>query len=190
MNSDHIQPVKRRPYWSFTALLYSLLGWLFFEAWLVLLGAGLLLHIVAAIAGATLFIRSALRPEIDRINLAERKKGAATVSRQGGISCALLYLLGAFFGALVLNGSLTLLGIAAVSFIFAPWARLPFSRDNIAISCASTMIGLASIIVMWHRYIDTMFLPLAAWTFWSCACCALLCFSGQNKCSASSARRI
>ncbi|MFC4930373.1 hypothetical protein [Massilia sp. GCM10023247] len=174
MDSDNIQNVKRRPYWSFVAFLYSLLGWLLFEAWLVLLGAGLLLHIFAAIPGATLIMRSALRPEIDRINPAERKKSPATESRWGGVSCALLYVLGAFFGVLVLGGSLTLLGIVALSFIFFPWARLSFTRNHFAVSCAITMGGFASIIAIEHRFIETMFLPLAAWAFWSCACCALL----------------
>jgi hypothetical protein len=90
------------------------------------------------------------------------------------MSLGLLYVVGAIFGLMVLNGSLTLLGLVAVSFIFAPWARLSICRDRLALSCVSTMSGFASIIAIEHRFIDTMFLPLAAWAFWSCACCALL----------------
>lgn len=174
MDSDNFQPVKRRPYWSFIAFLYSLLGWLLFEAWLVLLDAGFLLHIFVAIPGATLIIRSALRPEIDRNNQAEREKSPATESLWSGTSCALLYVLGVFFGAMILGGSFTLLGVVALSFIFFPWARLSFTRNHFAISCAITMGGFASIIAIEHRSVETMFLPLAAWAFWSCACCALL----------------
>lgn len=88
MNSETIQPVKHLPYWSFIALLYSLLGWALFETWLLLMGGGTSMHIIAAIPGATLVIRSAIA------------------------------------------------------------------------------IG--------HRSIDPMFLALAAWLLWSCACCALL----------------
>jgi hypothetical protein len=181
MNSDKVRPVKRRPYWSFIALLYSLLGWVLFDAWLFLMGAGFLSHIFAAIPGAALVIRSAFRPSIDRSNAADQEKNSLTESRRAATSCALLYVLGVIFGSLVLNGSLTLLGVIAVSFTFTPWARLSFSRDRLAISCVSTMSGFASVIAIGHGSINTMFLPLAAWAFWSCACCALLLRAEQLR---------
>lgn len=173
MSSDNVRPVKRRPYWSFIALLYSLLGWVLFDAWLFLMGAGFLLHLFVAAPGAALVIRSALRPSIDRSSVAERVRSPSMESRRAGMSCVLLFVLGAMFGTLLLSASLTLLGLVAVSFIFAPWARLSFSRDKLAISCMSTS-GFASVMAIEHGSIDTMFLPLAAWVFWLCACCALL----------------
>lgn len=174
MNSDSVGPVKHRPYWSFIALLYSLLGWILFEAWLFLMGAGFLLHLFAAMPGIALVTRSALRPSIDLGNVSERGKSPATQSKRAGMACCLLYAVGVIFGVLVLLGSLTLLGLIAISFIFAPWARLSFCRDRLAVSCAITISGFASVISIEHEAIATMFLPLAAWSFWSCACCALL----------------
>jgi hypothetical protein len=97
------------------------------------------------------------------------------------MSCTLLYVSGVIFGVLFLAGSLTLLGMAAISLAFAPWARLSFSRDKLAISCVSAMGGFGSAIAIGHKSIDTMFLPLAAWAFWSCACCALLLRREQRR---------
>lgn len=174
MDAENVPPVQRRPYWSFVALFYSLAGWMLFEAWLFLMGAGFKLHVIAAIPGAALVARSALRPSIDRSQPPERGQRSAMEPRHAGISCALLWVAGALFGVMVLNASLTLLGLVAVSFIFAPWARLSFCRARPALSCVITMTGCVSIITIGHGLIDTMFLPLAAWAFWLCACCALL----------------
>lgn len=174
MDSDTVQPVKRRPYLSFIALLYSLSGWALFDAWLFLMDAGHLMHIFVAIPGATLTIWSALRPPIDGSSTVEGKRNRATKSGRVGASCALLYVLAAILGTLVLNGSLAVLGAAIVSLTFAPWARLPFSRNHFAISCVIAISGLASVIAIGHRSVNVMFLPLAAWAFWLCACCVLL----------------
>lgn len=174
MDSDIVQPVKRRPYWSFIALLYSLLGWALFEAWLMLMSAGLFLHVFAAIPGLTLTIRSALRPPIDGLSALEDKQRPATQFHWAKTSCALLYVFGAILAFMVLNGSLTLLGAVIASLTFAPWARLLFSRSHLAISCLVTISGFASVIAIGHRSVDMMFLPFAAWTFWGLACCALL----------------
>jgi hypothetical protein len=181
MNSDSVRPVKRRPYWSFIALLYSILGWALFDAWLFLMGAKFLLHLFVAIPGAWLVVWSALRTSIDLNSVSERGKSPATEFQHAGMSCVLLYVLGVIFGALVLNGSLILLGLVVASCIFAPWARLSFSRERLAISCVITVGGFASVIAIEPRSVDRMFLPLAAWAFWLCACCALLLRADQLR---------
>jgi hypothetical protein len=172
MDSNNSRPVKPRPYWSFIALLYSLLGWVLFGAWLFLMNAGFLWYIFAAIPGTTLVIRSARRPLIDRSNAIERN--LATEKRLAKLPCVLLFVLGAMFGTSVLNGSFTLLGIIVASFTFAPWARLGFTRNHIALSCLITIGGLISVISIGHHLINFMFLPFAAWAFWGFACIALL----------------
>lgn len=174
MDSAIVQPVKRRPYWSFIALVYAILGWALFEAWLIFMGAGFLLHIFAAIPGFTLTIRSALRPPIDRQSELEAKNCPVTQFHLAKTSCVLLYFFGAILGFMLLNGSITLLGAVIASFAFAPWARLPFSRNHLAISCLIAISGFASVISIGHRYVDMMFFPFAAWSFWGFACCALL----------------
>jgi hypothetical protein len=181
MDSDTAQPVRRRPYGSFIALIHSLLGWALFDAWLFLIVAGFLMHVFVAMAGATLTIRSALCLRIERNSTVEQKKSPATISCWAGASCVLLYVLGAFLGTMVLQGSLMLLGAVLAPLTFAPWARLRFSRDHLAISCVVVISGFASVIGFGHRSIDTMFLPLAAWAFWSWACCSLLLRTNRER---------
>jgi hypothetical protein len=174
MDSETVQPVKRRPYWSFIALNNSLLGWGLFEAWLFSMTAGFIWHIFAAISGATLVIRSALRPSIDHGCVFDRNKGPLMEARSAKLACPLLFIMGAIIGAVVLDGSSTLLGVIVAAFTFAPWSRLHFTRDHMAISCAATVSGLLSVTAIGYRSIDVMSLPFAAWTFWGFACCALL----------------
>lgn len=156
------------------AHLYSLLGWVLLEAWLIPMGTGFLVHIVVAIPGLTLTIRSALRPPIDGRSTLEDKQRPATQFHWATTSCTLLYVVGAILGFMVLIGSLTLLAAVIAAFMFAPWARLPSSHNHPVISCLIATTGFTSLIAVGHHSVDTMFLPLAAWAFWGFACCALL----------------
>ncbi len=181
MDSDTAQLVKHHRYWSFIAMLYSFLGWAFFHTSLFLMGAGVLFHMLVSVPGTTLVIRSARRQSIDGSSVTELNERLAIGLRQTGASCVLLYVFGMVFGAFVLNGSLTLLGLVAAFAVFAPWARLPFLRIHLFISCMSTMGGVASVLAIVHRLIDPMFLALAAWVFWMCACSALLLKAEQMQ---------
>ena len=179
MDSNSVRLAKPRPYWSFIAFLYSLLGWVLFDAWLFLLSAGFLWHVLVAIPAATLVFRSAMCPFIVGSSVVEQSKGPVAESRWEKLPCVLLYVVGATFGAFVLNGSFTLFGVIVALFTFAPWARLPFTRNHIAISCLTTISGFVSVLVIGHRFIDFMFLPFAAWVFWGFACGALI-FRAEN----------
>lgn len=173
MSTRILQPAQKRPRLTFVPLFYSLAGWGLAHAWLILLSASLRAHVLAAVPALALVALSTLRASAD-IRGMEKGGIPSPGSRWAAARGALLLLVGAAFGLLVVNGSVFLLAMAALSFTFVPSAWLPFGTHNVGLPVSITGIGFMSVMVPGFQDIDFMMLPLAAWAFWICACCPLL----------------
>jgi hypothetical protein len=173
MSTHILQAAPNRPRLTFLPLFYSLAGWGLAHAWLILIHASLSAHILAAVPALALVALSSLRASADGM---EKERGIASPGSGWAAARGALLLLfvGAGFGLLVVNGSVFLLVMAALSFTFVPSAWLPFGTHNVGLPVLITGIGFMSVIVPGFQDIGYMVLPLATWAFWICACCPLL----------------
>lgn len=174
MVRDTTQPTQGQSCCSFMTLVFSLAGWALFEAWAVIMGATWVGHVLIAVPGLILTVLSLPRSSTGDLDPAGDKKGLLKGSRWVLAPPVFLFLLGAVLGLLILMGFMVLLGLVVACLSFAPWSRLAFSRQHFALCCSATLTGLIFPIAVGHRSVDLMFLPLACWVFWLCACCALL----------------
>lgn len=175
MSSRILKPAQNRPHLTFVPLFYALAGWGLAHASLVLINASWRAHLIAAVPALALVALSALRASADLCSKENEGGAPSPDSRWAATRGALLLLFsGAALGLLVVNGSVFLLAMAALSFTFVPSAWLPFGKRNVGLPVLITGIGFVSVIVPGFRNIDFMVLPLATWAFWIGACCPLL----------------
>lgn len=171
MDSDTVQRMKPRAHRPFLPLFFSIAGWALLQAWIHLLGANYRAHILVAALGAVLTLWSVLPFPGSQHITAETNDSPPGESRWAAISGALLLLaMGAFLGSLIAKGSLLLLSVGAMTLNLVPWARLPLGRRHPFAACAASMCGFAAAILAQYRSIEVMFLPIASWVFWVCAC--------------------
>lgn len=181
MKFETVQLMKPRPYWPFMPLFFALAGWALIHAWLFIISADLRAHVFPAFLGVVFTAWAALRRSASLQNTSEDKDGPLRGSRWNVISGALLLpALGALLGGLVVNGSVFLLSICAMPLNFVPWSRLPFSRRHPGVCAAAIGSGFGSAILIQYPGIDVMFLPLATWSLWLCACCGIVLSATQS----------
>ncbi len=175
MSSTILKAAADRPKLTFVPLFYSLAGWGLAHAWLVLVNASSGAHLITAVPALALVGLSALRASADLRSMEKESGVSSSVSRWADTRGALLLLfLGAAFGALVVNGSVFLLAVAALSLTFVPSTWLPFRTHHVALPLLITGIGFMAVVLPGFRHIDFMVLPLATWALWLCACGPLL----------------
>lgn len=175
MNPDTVALRKPRPERPCMPLFFSLAGWALLHAWLLRLDANHRAHLAVAALGLVVSAWPAARARSGRLARAAQPGGPAGESPGPAVAAALLLLAGgAALGALVALGSVVLLGAGAVALMLVPWARLPLSRHRPALSCAVLACGFSPVVLNRYQAVDVMFLPLAAWVFWLCACLALI----------------
>jgi hypothetical protein len=162
---------------SFFALVFSLLGWGFLEAWLVGAHAMLIPHLVAtscALCLASVAVTRVRRyRELAGIAFSPvRRQERFTASDAG---CAMFLLaVGVVLGALVLAGRILPLGIAATGIMFLPWRRASFYHRHVVTSCAAVLVGAAATVALGQQQGGPLFPLLASWLFWLYACVTLL----------------
>lgn len=175
MSPRILQAAPKGPRPTFVPLFYALAGCGLLHAWLVLIKASSKAHILAAVPALALVALSTMRASADLRSMEKEESVPSPNSRWAAARGALLLLfVGAAFGLLVVNGSVFLLALAALSFTFAPPAWLPFGKHNVGLPVLITAIGFVSVILRGFRDIGFMVFPLAAWAFWISACCPLL----------------
>jgi hypothetical protein len=162
---------------SFIAFVFSLAGWALLALWFLRMGAGFLAHGTAASVGLWLSFLSIRRPGIGPGDRSQRERSATQEHRTfrgADAGWALLLLaVGAVLGVLVLRGGTIALGAAGIGLSFAPWSRVHFCRNHFGAACTMVWIGMASIMAPGYRSITPMFLPIACWVLWACACLGL-----------------
>ncbi|RZA34998.1 MAG: hypothetical protein EOP92_12760 [Lysobacteraceae bacterium] len=189
MHFDAMQPMKPRPYWPFMPLFFALAGWALIHPWLFAMGAHVSAHLFTALFGLVFTGWAVLRRSSSLKHAVEAANSPSVVSRWSAATGALLlFVLGMLVGGLVAQGSLFLLSACAMSLNFIPWARLPFSRHHSAICGAAICAGFGSATVTGYQGIDVMFLPLATWALWLCACCGLVLSAGPAQGSTHAGR--
>lgn len=181
MDSDTVQLRRPRPYRPFLPLFFSIAGWVLLQAWIALIGANYRAHILVAVPGAVLTLWSAFPfPGTGHIppQAADKPDRA---SRWAATADALLLLaIGAVLGGLIAKGSLFLLCVGAMALHFVPWPRLRIGQRHPALPCAAALCGFAAAVLAGYRSIEPMFLPLAAWALWVCACIGLILRAEQS----------
>ena len=162
---------------SFIAFVFSLAGWALLELWFLRTGAGFLAHGTAALVGLWLSFLSIRRPSIGPSDRSQRERSATQEHRKFRSADAgwtlLLLAVGGVLGVLVLRGGTIALGAAAIGLSFVPWSRVHFCHNHFGAACMTVWIGMASIMTLGYRLITPMFLPIACWVLWACACLGL-----------------
>lgn len=179
MNAEN---ARSRPYCSFAPLVFSMTGWALISAWLLAVEAGLRSFVVAAIPGLILTIRSTLRRPAFAPEAAETGTGPVKETRSNVFPGAvLLFGSGAILGMVVLSAWLILFAAVAVAYLFVPLSRVPLCRRYAGWTSIVMSGGCLSVVAAGHRQVDVMFLLLASWILWTCACCALLLQMHQQR---------
>lgn len=177
-----LQAPPSGPRLTFVPLFYSVAGWGLAHAWLVLVNATSRAHFLAAVPAFSLVALVSLRVSADLRSIEKEEGVPSPASRWATARGALLLLfLSAAFGLLVANGSVFVLAMAALLFTFVPLARLPFRTHHVGLPLLITGIGFMCVVLPGYRSIGVMFLPLATWAFWLCACCPLLLRIEQSR---------
>ena len=175
MESDTVQLTRSRPYRPFLPLFFSIAGWALLQAWIHLIGANYRAHMLVAVPGLVLTFWSAYPFLGTQHMIAPEKDSPRKAPGWAAISDTLLLVAtGAMLGILTAAGSIFLLAVGAMALNFLPWARLPLGQRHPAVACAPAISGFAAAILAQYRSIEVMFLPLASWAFWVCACAGLI----------------
>jgi hypothetical protein len=160
------------------ALVFSLLGWGMLESWLVEVHAPPTLHLLSTACALCLS-----GVALGRYRLYRRHAGAAYVPwhpqvRRVGVAGAgwtpLMLAVGSVLGMFVLAGWALPLGILAAGLMFLPLPQAALRHGQFTASCAAVLAGSATVLVLGRHEIRPLFLPLAAWVLWVCACSALV----------------
>lgn len=163
---------------TFIGLVFALIGWGLLEIGLLSQHVRIQAHLIPA--AIFLYLASS---SLRRLKPSQRipidKDGYSAPQRRGSpalqTGCALFLLMaGALAGAVILAGSIGLLGLALVALTYAPWSRLALCRERIVIASITMCAGTGLTLLFNHHAINTVFFLIAGWLFWLCAICAVL----------------
>lgn len=149
------------------------------STWLSMVHASLLAYLLMTM----LWLSPALLTML-RIRRAKPEGGALRVhlkpnTRISGIGWPIVLLIaGSGLGLLVIAGSTVLLGVFAIGCSIPPWHRIGLCRQRPVLSSLVMCGGGAIVVAIYHRLIDFMFLPIAAWVL---GVCALSTFLGTTR---------
>jgi hypothetical protein len=163
---------------AFTVLVFCLVGWGLLESWLLAIRATPALHIALPLPALCIAAVSARRYRRDRKITGHSYPLPAQGSRSLNVKdigwALFLLAAGGIMGISILGGSTVLLGAVAIGMSFIPWSRVPFCAGRVATSCLIIWTGAGVVLAIAHHAISLMFLPIATWVLWSCACVAVL----------------
>jgi hypothetical protein len=169
---------------TFVAIVFSLLGWALLEAWLLVVHAGPALHIMPSVPALCIAGIPLLRYRRYRKNTGVSPLPSARGQRGLGADTGwtlLCLALGGLLGMSILGGSAFVLTIPAAGMLFVPWSRSTFHVKEPLVSCLATWLGTGAVLAIGHHQIKPMFLPIATWVLWSCACVAVLSQLAQAR---------
>jgi hypothetical protein len=155
----------------------SLAGWAILALWLLQIGAGVGGHGLAALAGLWLSYLCIRRPRIGQPALAAT--GGSRTTQHRGLRpvdagwALLLLVVGGVVGILAMRGGTVALIVVTMGLGFAPWSRVAFCRDHFYVASAALLVGTLSAMALGYRSTAPMFLPVACWALWACACTGL-----------------
>lgn len=157
---------------AFSALLFCFLGWAILELWTVGAHAGLMPHLINALACAPVMGCS-----LRRFHVAcppHLRAGPAGRRKAGKPALALPFVVGAAFGAALAGGSLILLALLSAGSCCLPWTRSGVHRQRLPLSFLALATGAAlPLLAAGARPLAIMVALPAAWCLWTVA--ALLC---------------
>jgi hypothetical protein len=163
---------------AFIAFLFCVLGWGLLEPSLLVMHAGPVLHIALPLPALCITGVSALRYRRYRKNAGHSCRPSAQGAQGFNVKntgwALLLFSAGAALGMFILGESTILLGLVAMGMLFIPWSRVPFCAQRPATSCLITGVGSGAALAIGQDAISLMFLPVASWLLWACACVAVL----------------
>lgn len=155
---------------SFIALVFSLTGCALLETWLFTMHASLPGHALALMAGLSLVFLSLRHSPVHTDFRSRRHRPFLGIDAGYAF---LLFAIGSLIGLFILsNATLALAVLVLLSFI--PWSRLPLCRHHFFTAATLTWAGIMLVLFIGRHEIRPMFLPLASWVSWTCACFALL----------------
>lgn len=160
-----------------TALALSLLGWTLVESWLVSMHAGLAWHGAAAIPGLACAFMLFRRSPTFQINLFRPNLINGQPRRFNAVDIGTILLLvgtGALVGVFVLGGWILPLMIAVIGIHFVPWRSLRLCQRHFFGVCTIVYFAGGLVVVVGHRRLEFMTLPIAGWVLCTYACFALL----------------
>jgi hypothetical protein len=161
---------------SFISLVYAFAGWILLEIWLVSINAGIATHSILSVPALVLAFFSVKHLPLYispvRGNANPDSHRPPCFKGRDVLPLLLLLGMGVVLGMLIIvNSTLALFAIAA-PLSFAPWSRISFCRLHCMLACAAIWSGLGATLAMTHSAVSDIFLPLACWVFWACACLA------------------
>jgi hypothetical protein len=178
MNMTASKPKFPPPAHSCFVLVFSILGWGLLESWLVAVHARLLPHAISTLCALCLAWLAARRyrryRELSRITYGSVQPQGRRFTIGDAGWAILLLAVGSVLGVLVLAGWILPLSTIAIGIMFLPWRHASFHRRHFTMSCVAVLIGAAATIAVGHQKMSPIFLPIASWIFWLCACVALL----------------
>jgi hypothetical protein len=158
---------------AFSALLFSFLGWLILERWVLAAQTGIGPHLLAALTCAPIMacsLRYFYRACPRHLRTRARPPGAGTA---GSMLLAALFAVGGLFGIAVGGGSMTLVALLAAACCFTPWMRIRAHQQHLFLSLLAVMAGAAVALGGSQREPNPMAVLPAAWCLWAAA--AVLC---------------
>lgn len=162
---------------TFIGLVLAISGWTLIEAPLLLLHAGLRVHLIPTVIALYLISASTRRLKLPLQHQLDEQAGRAqhssSIAKQLGWAICLMAI-GAFTGTLVQGNSSLPLGIAIMALTFAPWSRISFCRDHTVLASILMCIGIGLPFLVSHLPISPIVLLVSGWLFWSCAACDIL----------------
>lgn len=166
---------------TFSAILFSTLGWALFLAWSIKVKAGYGAQLLPALVGIILVALAvrryrlhwpSSRPEGSTQPGQQRKR--LRVSLADAFSLVLMITIGYVIAQLVFIGSTFLLLAFAFGASLVPWSRIPFCRNRFLVAVATVFVATALPLLITHARIDPFHLLFAAWALASVACMALV----------------
>ncbi len=165
---------------TFTALLFSFLGWAILEYWTVGAHARALPHLIVSLAcapvmGCSLRRFHAACPR--HLRAGTQRPGVQTA---GALALALLFATGAAFGAALANGSVFLVALLTAAACCMPWTRCQAHRQHLLLSFLALAAGCMLPVAASGRPLTIMVVLPAAWCLWTAAALLCICLCGSE----------
>lgn len=170
-------------------LTYSAGGAALMNTWLFVVHASLRAYLLMTMLWLTPALLTILR-----IQRAKPESGSLRVhlkpdTRISSIGWPIVLLItGSGLGLLVVAGSTVMLGVFAIGCSILPWHRIGLCRQRPVLASLVICGGGAIVVAIYHRHIDFMFLPIAAWVLGVGALSTFLGTTRKN-CPGNSPRR-
>jgi hypothetical protein len=159
----------------FSAVVFSIFGWILVQTWLVIVDAAIVHHALIAFMGVSLVAIAGRRylrhwPALPMEQ--QRPKGTRLLFDAGW--CLLLLVTGVILGQFLLAGWIFPLTIVAFSLTCVPWSRISMCRKHFLISVIIVGTPAASSLFVLTSPPSPISLLTGGWVFWAVACYSLL----------------